>query len=343
MNQPLTLLVIFSLFTVILVLVVKYRAKIRKKISSYSSSSERIFIEDALKHLYDYEYKNLDATIDSLAGNMSIPGNQAARIIERLSELGLINYEKEKLRLTPSGRSYALKVIRIHRLWERYLAEETSVPVEEWHNHAELKEHKITEREADEISAKLGNPIYDPHGDPIPTKKGEIPEFSGLPLNEMNINDYCLITHIEDEPKHIYQQLSVLGLRRGMQIRILHKDSSKIVLEVEGEEVVLALPFTQNITVKKIDQPEEILEEFETLDKLQLNEEAEIIGISNALIGQQRRRLLDLGIVPGTKVKAKLQGVGKDPTAYVVRETTIALRKEISKWIYIRKVNKNAA
>lgn len=343
MNEPVILFLGSIVLLAVVVLLFRNRYRIRSKLSNYSSDAERILIEDALKHIYDYEYKRMQSTVDSLAGNLSIDANYAAKLMQRLADLGLVRVENNRTELTPSGRSYALKVIRIHRLWERYLAEETSVPVEDWHNEAELREHKLSENEVEELSAKLGNPVYDPHGDPIPTKQLEIPEHSGVQLNSLNVDEYGIITHIEDEPKHIYQQISVLGLHRGMQVRVLQKDNAKITFDAEGEEIILALPFAQNITVKKIEDESLIQSEFETLDSLKLNEEATVIGISKALIGKQRRRLLDLGIVPGTKIKALLQGIGKDPTAYLVRETTIALRKSIAKWVYVRREKKNAA
>ncbi len=343
MNQPIIMLLIAVSILISIGFIFRNRYRIRNKLNNYSANSERILIEDSLKHLYDYEYKRMFATIASLAGNLSIDINQAAKLIKRLSELGLVTVNGDQMHLTPNGRSYALKIIRIHRLWESYLAEETSVPVEDWHNNAEIVEHKLSEAEAEKISAKLGNPVFDPHGDPIPTPQGELPEYSGVHLTSLKENEYGIITHIEDEPKHVYQQISAFGLRRGMQIRVLSKDSSKISFDAEGEEVILALPFAQNITVKKVEDPSLIQSDFETLDSLKLNEEAVVVDISNALIGQQRRRLLDLGIVPGTKIKALLRGVGKDPTAYLVRETTIALRKSISKWVYIRREKQNAA
>lgn len=343
MYDPVILLTIAVVLLVLSFLVFRNKYSISREIKKYSTESERILIEDALKHFYDYEYKRMMASIDSLAGNLHINNSKAVKLVTRLSEMGLLKVEGNKLELTPEGRSYALKVIRIHRLWERYLAEETSVPVEDWHKDAEIHEHKLTDDEVDNLSAKLGNPVYDPHGDPIPDKNGMLPDYSGTELHQLDEGDYGIITHIEDEPKEVYQQISALGLRRGMQIRVLLKDNSKIAFDAEGEEIILAFPFARNITVKRIEDTSQVIEDFETLDSLAINEEAVVIDISNALIGQQRRRLLDLGIVPGTRIKAMLQGAGKDPIAYLVRETTIALRKSIAKWIYIRKEKKNAA
>ena len=95
--------------------------------------------------------------------------------------MGLVSTSEENLKLTNNGKSYALRVIRVHRLWEKYLADETSVEELEWHASAEEIEHLLTPEEADELAAQIGNPVFDPHGDPIPTSDGKFPEEEESP------------------------------------------------------------------------------------------------------------------------------------------------------------------
>ncbi|MDH7604522.1 MAG: FeoA family protein [Melioribacter sp.] len=82
-----------------------------------------------------------------------------------------------------------------------------------------------------------------------------------------------------------------------------------------------------------------VKESIKPLSELKVGETAVISSLSGVLRGQQRRRLLDLGIVPGTKIKAVLESIGKDPVAYEVRDTLIALRKNQSDYIFIKEVN----
>ena len=89
------------------------------------------------------------------------------------------------LSLTEEGRLYALQVIRTHRLWEHYLAHETGVAEREWHARADRVEHQLSPAEVDALSARLGHPVFDPHGDPIPTASGEVRGLEGQPLNTM--------------------------------------------------------------------------------------------------------------------------------------------------------------
>jgi DtxR family Mn-dependent transcriptional regulator len=303
-----------------------------------SISTKRVLLEDALKHVYDCEYKSNVASLDSIAGNLNISGDRAAKLITRLESMGLIKSTPKQLLLTDVGRSYALRVIRVHRVWERYLADETSIGEMEWHAQADHKEHIMTIEEANQVAAQIGNPVFDPHGDPIPTAKGEIPVHSGQALNTLKEGEFARIVHLEDEPNTIYAQLVALGLFPGMLIRMNNMDDEKVSFIVNGEERVLAPIFANNVTVEIVPEREEdkVTENLNRLTNLAIGEEAEVVRISKACRGQQRRRLMDFGIVPGTVITPELRSAGGDPTAYRILGTTIALRKEHARNIFVK-------
>ncbi|GAB4286078.1 MAG: hypothetical protein Kow0098_00820 [Ignavibacteriaceae bacterium] len=303
------------------------------------NNNSRVLIEDALKHLYDYEERNINATLRSLAGHLSLSGDDTIKLVEKLRSMGLIESKKDSVFLTPSGRSYALRVIRIHRLWERYLADETSIKESEWHLDAEEKEHLITAAQAEQLAAQMGNPVFDPHGDPIPTNKGELPERKGLPLSELKTGEFGRIVHIEDEPYAIYTQLIAQGLHPGVQVRVISVTKEKIIFEANGEECILAPLFAANVHVVPLQRQEDITREFKKLSSLRKGEKAVIAGISEACRGPQRRRLLDLGVVPGSVVTAELESIGSDPVAYNIKGATIAIRKKNADQIFIKEFN----
>ena len=85
-----------------------------------SKATERVLVEDALKHLFDCEYRQQVGSLQSLAGVLAISGNRAAELLESLEEQGLVSSGEGGYLLTSEGRRHALQVIRIHRLWERY-------------------------------------------------------------------------------------------------------------------------------------------------------------------------------------------------------------------------------
>ncbi|MFQ6114938.1 MAG: metal-dependent transcriptional regulator, partial [bacterium] len=206
MMTPFTSLVVASVAVSIISFVFWPKSGLFWKWQRGVRNTYRILIEDALKHLYGQEYKGVTCTLQSISGTLSISGNQAAKLMARLESLGLVKSQGEGFKLTFEGRSYALRMIRIHRLWERYLADETGVAETEWHRKAEKLEHNMTEEEAEALAASVGHPTYDPHGDPIPTPSGGLPPKKGLALTDLAEGELAQIIHIEDEPEAIYAQ-----------------------------------------------------------------------------------------------------------------------------------------
>ncbi|MGK9369996.1 FeoA domain-containing protein [Melioribacter sp. Ez-97] len=300
--------------------------------------SDKELIEDTLKHLYNSEEAKTDTDENTLSKVLSISVKQAGRLIKKLEESGLTENVDGKQKLTKNGRAYALKVVRIHRLLEKYFAENTSISETEWHKIAEAKEHQIDDDKAKELAARLGNPLRDPHGDPIPTAKGEVYSHNGVPLSKLNVNDFGNIVHIEDEPKSLYKEISDSGIYPGMQIQVKNKKDDGIEIKGDGKKQYISNEAAANITIVPLNKEEIVTQDYKPLSNLEVGEEAEVVGISKALRGMQRRRLLDFGIVPGTRIRAVLKSVGDDPVAYELRGALIALRKNQSDYIFIRKI-----
>jgi DtxR family Mn-dependent transcriptional regulator len=293
-------------------------------------------IEDALKHLYDCEYGRVPATLDSLAGALEIGRDEAARLTARLEALGLLTSEHRRLMLTPEGCSYALRVIRIHRLLESYLAERTGVDESEWHQRADQMEHRVTADEAEALSAQLGNPTYDPHGDPIPTADGVMPSRRGLPLSALKTGAVARIVHVEDEPDEVYAQLVAARLSPGVTVRVLESKPDRMRIEAELQEHVLAPVVAANLTVEPLSDVAERVLPDSRLSSLPLGQQATVVDLSPACRGPERRRLLDLGVVPGTVIRAELASTGGDPIAYRIRGAMIALRNAQADLIHVK-------
>jgi len=335
MNEPLVLLIFGVLIILILVLLFYPNKGIISVWKKSRYANKKILIEDALKYLYNCEYNNLSCSLNGIAGNLSISADDATDIITRLESMGLVSVNKDLLNLTSDGRSYALRVIRVHRLWEKYLADETSVTENEWHQKAEELEHTLSPEQADQLAAQIGNPVFDPHGDPIPSASGDLPAKKGKSLTEMKVGEFANIIHLEDEPNAIYSQLLAEGLSPGMQIRMMEISDKRLKFIANGEECILSPLIAENITVGIIKLEKPVEGKFKRLSSLKIGEEGTILGIAKALRGQQRRRLMDLGIVPGTKIEAELESLTGDPVAYRVRGTTVALRKQQTDKIYL--------
>lgn len=328
MSQPVLALAAALAVTVVAVLLLwPVRGWLWRAVRA-ARATERVLIEDALKHLFDSEYTGREANLHSLSGALAVPGNRAVELLARLQAQELVSAGEGGYRLTAEGRRYALRIVRIHRLWERYLSDETGLDPAAWHVEAERLEHTTTAEQAEALSASLGHPRFDPHGDPIPTSGGEIAPPLGRPLTELALGELAEITHVEDEPQAIYAQLVAEGLHPGMRVRVNESTPRRIRFEADAEEHVLAPVLAANLWVIPLARDEEMAGPFERLSGIGIGEHARVVGLAPALRGAERRRMLDLGLIPGTEVSAEIRSPGGDPTGYAIRGAVIALRRE---------------
>jgi len=302
-------------------------------------SDEKIIIEDILKQLYHFENSGNKVDTKTLVQSLNFKNKSIVEAIKKMSINNLVYFDSDALKLTEEGLEYALRIIRVHRLWERYLADKTGFHKNEWHDRAERMEHKLDHEETNKLASQLGNPKYDPHGDPIPTKTGKIAEVEGVELPLLPVGSIARITHIEDEPEVIYRQILAENIHIGSLLKVVENNKTRIVFHSEGEEVVLAPIVASSLTVFPIEKEVVIEDNIARLSVLQEDETAEIIGISKESRGESRRRLLDLGFVKGSKIKIDLLNPLGEPHAYLVKGTSIALRKNQASKILIKKLN----
>ncbi len=289
----------------------------------------RVRTEDALKHFYKARLEGHAPTLESLAGAMSVSLNRAAETLADLQRGEFVTQSAQGPQLTPDGERYALNIIRAHRLWEQYLAEQTGVAESEWHRKAERQEHLITPEQANSLAAGLGYPTHDPHGDPIPDTEGGYVSGQGQSLQRVSVGQWARITHIEDEPDQVYAQIRAMGLYPGTLVRVVETDARRLRVWCNGEEQVLAPIVAANITAVALpESAEEDLSGVKVLSQVASGQRARVVRILPRCRGAERRRLMDLGVLPGTVVGSELNSPAGQLTAYRVRDALIALRAE---------------
>jgi len=301
---------------------------------------ERVRLEDGLKHLFAWEASRRASSVESLAGAIGVSRGHALEIVRVMKGMNLVRLGEEDIALTDEGRAYALRIVRTHRLWERYLADRTGVGAADWHTQAERREHGLAPDEVERLAASMGHPLYDPHGDPIPTAGGVVPPARGVPLSSLLPGTSARVVHIEDEPEEVYRALRAAGIDRDSHLRLERIDSAGLQLSVEGRLVTIEPLAARNLTVEMAEGPEEGLER---LCALRLGEEGVVVRLGGQVQGAQRRRLLDLGVVPGTVIRAELGSLSGDPVAYRIRGAMIALRRAQADDIVIRRRSREEA
>ena len=299
-----------------------------------SENAGRVRREDALKHLCQTEAGGRRPTLESVAGALHLPRDETGRLLHEMEQAGLLTYASGELQLTPPGRAVGAQVIRAHRLWECHLAENTGLRETEWHARAEQHEHALSPGETDALSARLGHPTHDPHGDPIPSAQGVISADGGRPLTTLATGESAVIVHLEDEPASHFAQLAALNLRPGMRVKILERDGQRIRFEADGSDHELAPILAHQIEV--LPRPDTD-DDVEPLAAFKPGERATVVGLARSCRGPERRRLLDLGFVAGTPVEVEMTSPSGEPTAYRVRGTVIALHREQARLVQVKR------
>ena len=301
-----------------------------------TSMAGKVEIEDALKHFRGCELEGGFATLKSVAGGLGVTPSRASEIVGVLLDQGLVESSGSLWRLTERGRGYANDVVRAHRVYETYLANETGNPSPTWHAMAEAKEHELTEDQVASMERQLGKPRFDPHGDPIPSPSGELPGSQGEALTALGEGACGVIDHIEDEPDTVYADLARFGLAPGMRVRITRVTPTSFEIEAEGRRLTLDRLHAANVHLTlSADEGETLAER---LSDLPLTATARIYGLSRNCRGAERRRLLDLGIVAGNLIQAERESPFNGPRAYRICGTMIALRREQAEKVFINRI-----
>lgn len=308
------------------------------RLIAWKEIRQREWVEDALKHLLDREQQSRYASPESLGGVLEISNSKVMKLIERMESQNLVETRGHELHLTAEGERWALHVVRAHRLWERYLADEARMPLKQVHTEAHRREHTLTDNELDALDAALGHPVTDPHGDPIPGRDGQIRSQDAIPLTAIQAEGAMRISHLEDEPAIAYEQILAAGLRLGQIIRLIEKTPERYVLSDGETEYRLAPSVAANVQVTPMAGAELAQKGVMPLWQLTHNQKAEILSLDEGVQGFTRRRFLDLGLTPGTVVMPELKNFFGDPRAYRVRGTLIALRKDQAAQIWVKPV-----
>lgn len=175
-------------------------------------------------------------------------------MLRKLAEKGWVNYQKyQGVRLTETGEKIALSIVRKHRLWELFLVQKMGFNWDEVHDIAEQLEHIASDELINKLDAFLDFPKTDPHGDPIPTKEGILPELGYQPLSEVRSQQACILMGVSQDSAVFLQLLTKLNLQLGVKLKIIEINAfdRSLSLSIEGKpEVFISHEVAKNILVK---------------------------------------------------------------------------------------------
>ncbi|MCZ6521122.1 MAG: metal-dependent transcriptional regulator [Bacteroidetes bacterium] len=175
-----------------------------------------------------------DVSTNSIAESLHTKPASVSDMIRKLSRKKVVNYKKyQGVNISKEGKEKALLVIRKHRLWEVFLVNKLKFSWDQVHEIAEQLEHIRSPLLIERLDRFLGFPQYDPHGDPIPVKKGVINSKPQIPLCDLKLNDSGVVIAVKDSSKEFLQYLDKLGASIGTKIRVLDKIAYDGSMEID--------------------------------------------------------------------------------------------------------------
>ncbi len=212
--------------------------------------------ENYLKEIYFINQKSTSISISELAKNMSVSKPTANNMIKKMQEKGWVLYNKYKpIKLTPKGETLGALIVRKHRLTEMFLSQVMSFGWEEVHDIAEEIEHIQSIKFFDRMDEILGFPTIDPHGSPIPDKKGKVLKPDYLNLTVINIGQKVRLCGLTKSSKDLLLYLNKKKIKLGTIFtvqQIENFDNSIEVLFENKSTIILTFEACQCLLVEKL-------------------------------------------------------------------------------------------
>ena len=199
------------------------------------------------------EKEEVRVSTNALSVALEITAPSVTDMAKRLMENGFIDYRKYYgMRLTSTGTTLALKLIRRHRLIELYLVSELGYELHEVHDEAEELEHTVSDRFIEAINAKLGNPRFDPHGDPIPNEDGLMTQRELHPLSQLPLATPARVSRFVAHDDQMLQHTLDRGFQLNAIVEILARDpyEGPLTIKLDGTETIIGYILAQSILVE---------------------------------------------------------------------------------------------
>lgn len=169
-------------------------------------------IEEYLEAIYKLT-RSGEAGAKRLADELHVSAPSVSQMLNRLREAGLVAHEPGgRIELTPEGDAEGARLVRRHRLSERFLSDYLHLPWDRVHDEACKLEHVLSDEVEQRLAEQLGNPRTCPHGNVISDPSGEVSEEPAVPLSELHLGDASTIARVSDERPELLRYLATLGL-----------------------------------------------------------------------------------------------------------------------------------
>lgn len=212
--------------------------------------------ENYLKAIYSLSVKESEeVSTNSIAEKLSTKASSVTDMIKKLADKKYVSYQKyQGTLLTTTGQKVAINIIRKHRLWEVFLVEKLNFKWDQVHDIAEQLEHINSPELINRLEEFLDFPEFDPHGDQIPDKNGNMKAYKKLLISDLKIGKTAVLAGVKDSSSQFLQYLESVGLSLGTKIKVLNIfefDKSVNIMVNGKKEVSISNQVSENLYVKE--------------------------------------------------------------------------------------------
>ena len=210
--------------------------------------------ENYLKTIFHLERKlKSEVSTNALAERMQTRASSVTDMMQKLADKKMLLYKKYKgVQLTEKGKKSAAYVVRKHRLWEVFLVDKLNFHWDEVHEIAEQMEHINSVELIKRLDAFLGHPDFDPHGDPIPDKDGNIKKAEKRLLSELIKNQIGICVGVKESSPEYLQYLDKKKISIGTKINVLSKEffDGSMMIQVGRDQFFVSKQIAENLYVQ---------------------------------------------------------------------------------------------
>jgi len=212
-------------------------------------------IEEYLETIYKLEQEVSPVATSALAERLDLSPASVSEMMRKLAQQELVLYEPYRgVSLTEDGKRTALRLIRRHRLWERFLTDLLGLDWDVVHEEACRLEHAASDLVTERLAEVLERSETCPHGHPIPTTQGEVAVEATKPLAELEPGEKGLVQYIVEEGGDLLRYLKDLGLVPEATVHLEAKApfEGPLSVRVEGEQHIVGKRAASLVMVKPL-------------------------------------------------------------------------------------------
>jgi DtxR family transcriptional regulator, Mn-dependent transcriptional regulator len=208
--------------------------------------------EEYLERIYWLWEAELPITAANIARAMQVSAPTVHEMVGRLTKDGFITRRSDKsLEFTGEGRERAARIVRRHRLVERFLTDVLGVPWDEVHEEAERLEHAMSPTLEERMLSAIGDAKTCPHGHPFVEGVRE----PGVPLADVSEGASVVVLRFENEAEDLLHYLKDSGLRPGLRGTLAATDDDEVTLRSDAGEHTVTRSVAETVAVRADPSP----------------------------------------------------------------------------------------